>query len=73
MPLDPQSAAQTQGQAVAANQASINERAPKLRAEAAEKAKHSAALSNAVSHLNKQTERGEHDPALGWGTAEPQV
>lgn len=69
MPLDPQ-ASDLVKQQVASNQQSADDRAAKLHAEAAEKSKSS--LTNAVSHLNRQTERGPHDPALGWGTAETQ-
>lgn len=67
MPIDPATAAQVKAQAVSANQESANDRAPRFHAEAAERSKHAAVLSNAVDHLNRQTER---EPKLGWNVPE---
>ena len=69
--MDP--TAPIKAQAIAENQASALAKAPRLHAEARERAGHSLALSRAVGHLNKQAERGEHDPVLGWNVMETQV
>jgi hypothetical protein len=69
MPIDPATAAQVKAQAISANQESANDKAPQFRAEAAEKSKHAAVLSNAVDHLNKQMGR---EPKLGWTATETQ-
>lgn len=70
MPTDPAQTAQVQGPVVAANQSSVAEKAPRLHAEARERSHAGATMSNAVHHLNRQTERGKHDPALNWNTAQ---
>ena len=71
MPIDPATAAQVKSQSIAASQESANQKAPMFRAQAAEKSHQAAVLSNAVRHLNTQTERKEPSK-LGWNIEETQ-
>lgn len=62
-----QATAQVKAQEIANNQ-EISEEKPKHLHKLVKEAAHRAVLTNAVNHLNQQSERGEHAPDFDPGS-----